>query len=152
MKLALGAIGAATGAIVAVPSLLSAFTPVLKSRQKELWRPVGRLEDFPIGQTAKANVDVSGIDWARSLGKKGVYVSRPSQEEVVVFSRSCTDLGCPINHDPGSGWFFCPCHGGIFDETGERRAGPPKRALYRYSYRLKDGDIEIDLLSLPPMT
>lgn len=152
MKVALGAIGTTTGAIVAIPSILSAFTPVFKKRDHVLWRSLGPLENFKVGSTSKANVEVEDEEWSQTLRKKGVYVWRPKEDEVVVFSRSCTDLGCPINYDPGSGWFFCPCHGGIFDQEGERRAGPPKRALYRYEKRIRNGELEIDLRSLPPMT
>jgi menaquinol-cytochrome c reductase iron-sulfur subunit len=91
-------------------------------------------------------------DWARSLGEKGVFVWRASEEEVVVFSRNCTDLSCPVTWDPGSNWFYCPCHGGIFAQDGTNVAGPPTRPLYRYANRVQNGVLEIDLLSLPPMT
>ncbi|WP_164102419.1 QcrA and Rieske domain-containing protein [Candidatus Laterigemmans baculatus] len=82
---------------------------------------------------------------------QSVYVWRRSAEEVVVFSRSCTDLGCPVTWDPGSHCFLCPCHGGIFAKDGERMAGPPDRPLYRYANRVRDGRLEIDLSSVPPM-
>jgi hypothetical protein len=71
----------------------------------------------------------------RPLSRQGVYVWRPTDEEVVVFSRSCTDLGCPVIWDGGSQCFFCPCHGGIFARDGRRMAGPPDRELYRYANR-----------------
>ena len=31
-------------------------------------------------------------------------------------------------------------------------AGPPNKPLYRYANRVRDGVLEIDLFSLPPMT
>lgn len=93
-------------------------------------------------------------DWARSLDEKGVYVWRKSEKEadVVVFSRNCTDLSCPVKFDEGSECFYCPCHGGIFDKQGIPLAGPPSVPLYRYANRVRGGVLEIDLNSLPPMT
>jgi menaquinol-cytochrome c reductase iron-sulfur subunit len=137
--------------IVALPSLVTALTPVWR-RPREQWQPIGRLQDFPVDGVQRAIVEVARDDWAESLRLKGVYVWRPSEEEVVVFSRNCTDLSCPVTWDPASGWFYCPCHGGIFAKDGERMAGPPKRALYRYANRIRNGVVEIDLRSLPPMT
>jgi menaquinol-cytochrome c reductase iron-sulfur subunit len=140
------------GGIVGVPALLTGLSPLFLRQRGERWRPVGRIEEFPIDEVRKAVVSVTRDDWADALREKGVYVWRPSEADLVVFSRNCTDLSCPITWDPGSGCFFCPCHGGIFSRSGERMAGPPKRPLYRYANRVRDGVVEIDLNSLPPMT
>jgi Rieske Fe-S protein len=74
-----------------------------------------------------------------------------SPDQFVVFSRACTDLSCPVRWDPGSQWFFCPCHGGIFDRRGEPRAGPPAVPLHRYQTRIRDGILEVDVFSVPPL-
>jgi menaquinol-cytochrome c reductase iron-sulfur subunit len=144
-------VGLAVAAIVGIPSLIVAMSPVIDRRRGPVWRPLGRLEDFPVGDVTKALVEVARDDWARSLRTQAVYVWHAGPQELVVFSRKCTDLSCPIVWDPGSEWFFCPCHGGIFSKEGEPMAGPPKRPLYRYAYRLMNGVVEIDLNSLPPM-
>jgi menaquinol-cytochrome c reductase iron-sulfur subunit len=143
--------GLFTAGLFIVPSIITAFTPVWRGRQST-WRPVGNLDDFPVDDVTRTVVPLAREDWSASLQRKGVYVWRPNTEEVVVFSRNCTDLSCPVTWDPASGWFYCPCHGGIFARNGERMAGPPKRALYRYANRVRDGVLEIDLQSLPPMT
>jgi menaquinol-cytochrome c reductase iron-sulfur subunit len=140
--------GMTAAAAVGVPVLSAALSPATHVRKEPKWQPVGRPEDFPIDEVRKAVVAVPRDDWARSLREQAVYVWRPSPREVVVFSRKCTDLSCPVTWDPGSGCFFCPCHGGIFAKNGERMAGPPKRPLYRYPNRLREGVIEIDLNSL----
>lgn len=140
--------------IAGVPSLITALSPALKRREEELWVPVGALDEFPAGDMSKAVFETPRDDWDRSLREKGVFIWRPSEreEEIVVFSRNCTDLSCPVTWDPGSGWFFCPCHGGIFSKDGENRAGPPDRPLYRYANRVRNGMLEIDLRSLPAIT
>ena len=33
--------------------------------------------------------------------------------------------------------FGCPCHGGLYDAEGNRRAGPPVRSLDRFMFSIK---------------
>lgn len=138
--------------ILGIPALLCALSPSLKRRSGNAWRSAGPLDDFTLGKVEPAVVEVQRGDWAKSLDTKTVYVWRRSEDEVIVYSRNCTDLSCPVNFDPGSECFFCPCHGGIFGKDGRPMAGPPKVPLYRYANRVRDGELEIDLHSLPPMT
>jgi menaquinol-cytochrome c reductase iron-sulfur subunit len=144
--------GAALGAILSVPALVAALSPAWKRREGEVWRSTGALEDFAVGRVQPAVVQVQRGDWSRSLDAKTVYVYRKTEVEVIVYSRNCTDVSCPLVFDPGSECFFCPCHGGIFGKEGNPMAGPPKVPLYRYANRVRDGQLEIDLYSLPPMT
>jgi Rieske Fe-S protein len=37
--------------------------------------------------------------------------------------------------------FICPCHGGAYDTEGNRTAGPPVRALDRYTYSIIEGNL-----------
>jgi menaquinol-cytochrome c reductase iron-sulfur subunit len=103
-----------------------------------------------VGTVSAAEVEVTDAAWGDRLRRKGVYVWREDATAVVVFSRHCTDMGCPVQWDPGSEWFYCPCHGGVFSQEGEPKAGPPKFPLYRYRFRVRDGELEIDLRSIPP--
>jgi menaquinol-cytochrome c reductase iron-sulfur subunit len=152
MAWALSGIGLATAGMIGIPSLLAAFSPLFTRRAATAsWQPLGTLADFPPGEMRKVVILVSREDWGRSLREKAVYAWRPTEGEAVVYSRSCTDLGCPVTWDPGSECFFCPCHGGIFAKNGDRMAGPPKRPLYRYASRIRNGGIEIDVHSLPPV-
>lgn len=144
--------GAMSALFVAGPLIATAMSPVLQRRKGPAWRSLGDLAQFEPGAVQKAYVEVKREDWANLLQSKGVYVSRRPDGEVIVFSRNCTDLSCPIAWDPRSGCFFCPCHGGIFNKDGERLAGPPKRPLYRYAARIREGRLEIDINSLPVIT
>lgn len=141
-------VGLAVAGAIAVPPIVTVLSPVIRRRRRDVWRPIGRLDAFEAGTTTKALVDLPREDWAQALGVQAVYVRRV-HDELIVFSRKCTDLGCPVVWDPGSTWFFCPCHGGIFDEHGNPQAGPPPRPLYRYAHRIRDGVVEIDLASIP---
>ncbi len=145
---------AVIAAIVAIPVLLFALSPAIRKRAGPVWVPVGTLDEFALATVTKAVVVPPAAEEEpnHSVREKGVFVWRPTEEEIVVFARSCTDLGCPVTWDPGSGWYFCPCHGGIFAEDGRNVAGPPSRPMYRYVSRIRGNVLEIDLRSLPPMT
>jgi menaquinol-cytochrome c reductase iron-sulfur subunit len=142
--------GAATSAAaVAIPALVSALSPVIQRRGGEDWRAAGPLEDFPVREVHQAIVTAAEDNWPPAFEPLAVFVWRASETEVIVYSRNCTDLQCPLNYDAGSSCFFCPCHGGIFATDGERMAGPPSRPMYRYAVRVRDGILEIDVNSLP---
>lgn len=142
---------ASIAALVGIPTLIYAISPGTNRRSEQRWGSLGPLADFVPGTISAAVVQLPKDDRVSSPVKPGVYVWRVDQEEVIVFSRSCTDLGCPVTFDPGSECFFCPCHGGIFSKQGDPMAGPPDRPLYRYHTRLQNDELQIDLNSVPPM-
>lgn len=143
-------IGLAVAAMVGIPSLIAGFSPLWKPRpREEEWRSLGRVGEFPVGEMRKIVVRLPEEKWGDALREKAVYAWRPSDGEAIVYSGSCTDLGCPLTYDPGSRCFFCPCHGGIFDKDGRRLAGPPKRPMYRFTVRIVDNEVLIDLNSVP---
>ncbi len=136
--------------VVGIPAVITGLSPALRPPRQETWRSIGRLSDFPTGAVGMGIVVGDTTVWPRSFRSQAVFVSRQTDDDVVVFSRSCTDLGCPLTYDPGSTCFFCPCHGGIFAQDGTRLAGPPKGPMYRYAHRIRDGVLQIDLSSIPP--
>ncbi|OFZ53318.1 MAG: hypothetical protein A2428_10235 [Bdellovibrionales bacterium RIFOXYC1_FULL_54_43] len=156
LKRVVHAVGAFTGAVVVFPAFVTALSPVLRRPESSRWRVLGGVANFPLDQVTPTTVkvgDQSAADPLDSgLGDQLVYVWRQAERQFVVFSRSCTDLGCPLNFDPGSEMFLCPCHGGIFAKDGTVKAGPPSRPMDRYANRLRDGFLEIDLHSVPPMS
>jgi menaquinol-cytochrome c reductase iron-sulfur subunit len=141
--------GAIAAGIIAIPAAITGLSPILRPHRRNAWRAVGRLDSFPIGSVQTTKV-AGGQRWPRPLPAEAVFVWRPTSDDLVVFSRRCTDLACPLQHDAGSGCFFCPCHGGIFSQSGEVMAGPPDRPMDRYASRVREGIVEIDLASLPP--
>lgn len=153
-RTASGVLLATTGSLVAagvvgVPALVSALSPAFAGRAST-WRSVGRLQDFPIGEVTEAAIAVDPHQWPRGIREQNVFVWRRSEQEIIVFSRSCTDLGCPLDYEPGSGCYLCPCHGGIFAQDGRRLAGPPKSAMHRYEHRVRENVLEVDTASIPP--
>lgn len=139
----------AVACVVGIPVLISGLSPALKSRQ-QLWRRVGDLTKFPTGQVSHGFVSPDTGAWPRTFGEQAVFVWRPSDADIIVFSRSCTDLGCPLEYETGSGCFLCPCHGGIFGPDGSRLAGPINSPMHRYVHRIREEVLEVDVASIPP--
>lgn len=146
--------GGGVAGVVAVPVLMTVLSPGLRRHRDELWQSLGRVDGFPLGEVVKARIEIPQdlAVPAAGLAEKAVFVYRPSDTEIIVYARNCTDLSCPLTWDKGSGWFVCPCHGGIFTIEGEPVHGPPSRPMYRYELRIRNGVVEIDLNSLPPIT
>ncbi len=142
---------AAVALVVGVPTVIYAVTAGRRDVGADEWRDLGPLDSFSVGEHHEALIGRSTESKAAQTLQQGVYVWRVSENQVIVFSRSCTDLGCPVTFDRGSECFLCPCHGGIFDKQGERMAGPPDRSLYRYETRVENGVLQVNLSSVPPM-
>lgn len=91
--------------------------------------PLARLEDIPVG----------GALSATAPGRKKVLLVRPTADEVVGLSAICTHQGCTVV--PDSGALGCPCHGSVFELTGEVRRGPAETALAAFAVTVVDGDV-----------
>lgn len=81
----------------------------------------------------------------------------------ILYSR-CVHLGCPVQPNGPideaakkdvdgvelrpvlAQSFGCPCHGGLYDSEGNRSAGPPVRALDRYTFSIKNGNLVLNEL------
>jgi nitrite reductase/ring-hydroxylating ferredoxin subunit len=116
----------------------------------ESWLSLGRLEQFPSGQTRLATYK---IPWsmpgtakpATSHAGFGMLTIRTFQ----VFAINCAHLGCPVRWFPQSNLFMCPCHGGAYYQDGSRASGPPERGLFQYHYKIEDGKLLIKAGEMP---
>ncbi len=70
-----------------------------------------------------------------------VYARIDETGAPVVFSGTCTHLGCTVNWDESERTFKCPCHGGVYGEDGTVKAGPPPRPLTRLAAEVRDGEV-----------
>ena len=121
------ALGAGCGAL-GVPFVGFTLGPLLH-KAPIVWRTVGKLADFQIGETANVSlVDASPLPWAGVTAKSAAWLRRTGEREFVAFSVNCAHLGCPVRWLPSARLFMCPCHGGVYYENGTRRRGasPPR--------------------------
>lgn len=163
-------IGALIGAIVTLPALAAALVPgFVKQKSKPV--NLGPLANFKEGQyyvttfprQAEANAEEKGIisHMTAFIRNNGTTNGSPS---FTCISNRCVHLGCPVQAGgpvfdkesktvktssggidvtpalPAAG-FICPCHGGAYDQEGNRIAGPPVRALNRFEFSIVDGNL-----------
>jgi Rieske Fe-S protein len=152
-------LGAAIGAVVTIPVLgfmvLPSFTEV-----EETEADLGPIDNFPQGDYVIASY--LSDPKAGEVSRRTAFVRNNGLTDggepsfTILYSR-CVHLGCPVQpngpiDEQGTKkvngvelrpvlaqTFGCPCHGGLYDAEGNRKAGPPVRSLDRYTYSIKDG-------------
>jgi len=146
LSLAAGGVGAL---IVMLPVASFILAPFFK-RTQEIWRSVGKVESFTIGETTAVKYeDPSPLPWAGVTAHSGAWLRRVNADTFIAFSINCTHLGCPVRWLPKANLFMCPCHGGVYYEDGTVAAGPPPLPLRRYPVRVTNGDVEIQTAPIP---
>jgi menaquinol-cytochrome c reductase iron-sulfur subunit len=159
-------LGAMIGAIVTIPplGLLTASAFEGQSFQKV---NLGPINDFPLGKfiitTFVEDPEAGEVSRRTAYIRNNGFLDKlPS---FTILSNHCAHLGCPVQPNgpvdtsatktqkdragnvvlsktpvqPAG--FGCPCHGGQYDTEGNRTAGPPVRALDRYSYSIVEGHL-----------
>jgi Rieske Fe-S protein len=159
-------LGAVIGAAVTVPVAGFVIGPSFtKARNKDEEVDLGPLTNFPEGEwrvvTFRSKEQEGDVSLRTAFVRyNGLANSVPS---FTIISNRCAHLGCPtqpggptdadkaveVQTDAGTvrlipaqpASFVCPCHGGAYDTEGNRTAGPPVRALDRFSYSIVNGDL-----------
>ena len=138
ISIALGSIGAALAAIPSIGFLLGL------RKTPQVWRTVGKLDDFKIGSTVNvAFEDSSPLPWSGVTAQTAAWLRRTSEQQFIAFSMNCTHLGCPVRWLADANLFMCPCHGGVFYSDGQVASGPPPKPLNQYPVRVQNGQVQI---------
>lgn len=148
MKVSLG-LGGLAAAAVSVPVVGALVAPLLEDNA-DVWRAVGTPDDFPVGTTKLVkfeNADPKA--WAGTTAHTAAWLRRESAEQFIAFSANCTHLGCPVRWEADADLFMCPCHGGVYYRDGTVAAGPPPKAMTRYSVRVAQGQVQIGTAPIP---
>jgi menaquinol-cytochrome c reductase iron-sulfur subunit len=140
------------GVALAVPIVSYLMSPVIRGKKigYESWLSLGRLEQFPPGQTRLATYKNPVVN--PGDGKTGdiaCWVRNVDDQKFQVFAINCAHLGCPVRWFPQSSLFMCPCHGGAYYQDGSRASGPPERGLFEYHYKIEDGKLLIKAGEMP---
>jgi menaquinol-cytochrome c reductase iron-sulfur subunit len=146
LSLVTGGVGAL---ILAAPIAGFILAPFF-ARKHEIWRSVGKVESFKIGETTAVQYeDASPLPWAGVTARSAAWLRRVDAGTFIAFSINCTHLGCPVRWLAKANLFMCPCHGGVYYQNGAVAAGPPPLPLPRYPVRVKDGDVQIETSAIP---
>ena len=146
LSVTLSAIGAA---LVAIPSV--GFLLGLR-KTPQVWRTVGKLNDFQPGSTVNVSfLDSSPLPWSGVTAQTAAWLRRVEDDRFIAFSMNCTHLGCPVRWLADADLFMCPCHGGVFYKNGAVASGPPPKPLNQYPVRVYNDEVQI-LTSPVPIT
>ena len=153
-------VGAAIGAVVTLPvvgfMVLPSFTNV-----EEDEADLGPIENFPEDEYVIATY--LGNPAYGEVTRRTAFIRNNGQTDAgepsftILYSR-CVHLGCPVQPNGPideearkelkngvelrpvlAQSFGCPCHGGLYDAEGNRRAGPPVRSMDRYTFSIRNG-------------
>lgn len=142
-------LAAVCGLVLAVPGVGFVFGPLFR-KTPEIWRAVGKLGDFAVGETVNVTIlDSSPLPWAGVTARTAAWLRRVDHNEFVAFAVNCSHLGCPVRWLQDANLFMCPCHGGVYYSDGRVAAGPPPRSLTRYPVRIRKGKVEIQTQPIP---
>jgi menaquinol-cytochrome c reductase iron-sulfur subunit len=147
-KMSVG-VGVLCGAAISTPGIGFVVAPLFRAQPLE-WRPVGKLDQFKVGQTVNVVFqDASPLPWAGVTSRTAAWLRRVSDGEFMAFSVNCAHLGCPVRWMEDARLFMCPCHGGVYYEDGRVAAGPPPHPLTRYPVRVNGDQVEIRTDPIP---
>jgi len=150
VKLLMGG-SAFAGLLVSIPFVGALIEPLL-GKKNEVWRVIGPVDDFKVGETKLVNFEnADPLPWSGVTDKTAAWLRRSTENEFIAFSVNCTHLGCPVRYINDAGLFLCPCHGGVYNNDGSNAAGPPPIPLPRYKARINNNKVEI-LTSPIPIT
>lgn len=159
-------IGAAIGVVVTVPAVGFAVVPAFVD-QGNPDIDLGPIDNFPQGQWVITHFNLRPEEG--EVARRVVYIRynglADNEPSFTIISNRCAHLGCPVQPGGliqsdktkdqkasggqeiqltpviGLSSFTCPCHGGSYDSEGNRTAGPPVRALDRWTYKIKNGNL-----------
>ena len=160
-------LGALIGVVVTAPVLgFTVLPPFIKQGHPKI--DVGAIEDFPENKFVIATYMLKPADG--EVSRRTAYIRNngfiDNVPSFTVLSNRCAHLGCPTQPNgpifdkqkveqttktgdvsliPAlpAGGFGCPCHGGQYDQEGNRTAGPPVRALDRYEFYIRNGNLAL---------
>jgi menaquinol-cytochrome c reductase iron-sulfur subunit len=146
VSIGLGAVG---GLAIGAPLVGFVVAP-LGREVPRLWRSVGKVRDFRIGETVNVKfVDTSPLPWAGVTANTGAWLRRISEDTFTAFAINCAHLGCPVRWLADARLFMCPCHGGVYYEDGTVAAGPPPHPLSQYLVRIEGDEVLIRADPIP---
>ncbi len=145
-------LGGVCAAILGVPLVGFVIAPLF-GKAKESWVPIGKIDDFKIGQTVNVPLpDPSPLPWAGITARGAAWLRRESEDRFIAFAVNCTHMGCPVRWLQDAELFMCPCHGGVYYKDGTVAAGPPPKPLVRFDVRVANGQLEIKSAPIPITT
>jgi Rieske Fe-S protein len=139
VKVVIAALGTIMGAVIGLPAISYMLSPAFKKQVTDVWVSAGPLENYPVGVPTLFSFTRTKINgWEKTVNSFGVYIYRPTEEEILALSNVCTHLSCRVTWREDVEYYFCPCHDGRFDINGQVISGPPPKPLYSYETKVEE--------------
>ena len=140
-------LGGIIQAALALPALAYLLIP-RRTNTDAGWTDAGSVDALPVDRPVALSILRERQDaWKSSVEEMTVWAVKKDDSEVVVYSSTCTHLGCGVGWDEEEQHFACPCHQSIFGKDGAVTGGVAPRPLDRFQTR-----IEGDRLWLGPLS
>lgn len=142
LQTAIWGIGGLIGIGFGVPAIAYIAEPSLKNAQTQTWMRLGPTTKVELGTpTLFSFTRQTQTGWIMNTEELSVYVLSTDGRTYIAMSNICTHLGCHIRWISEQNHFFCPCHNGVFDSSGNVVSGPPPRPLTRYDVKVDNGEL-----------
>jgi menaquinol-cytochrome c reductase iron-sulfur subunit len=151
VALLLAGVGGVASVIYGIP-IIGGVLSALFVEPKDVWRDVGAVDKFKIGDTTQVVFQypfADTITWSGSTANTASWLRRTGQDSFIAFAVYCTHLGCPVHWLADPKIFLCPCHGSVFNADGTVAGGPAPRPLFNYDVRVRNGRVEIKTTHQP---
>ena len=146
LSIATVGVGGAIAGVAAAPAAAYLLAP---TTQEATFRPapLGPVSQFtastafpptaaPYVEDPAQPITSAGLAYVMHTGHSGRdWLARDAM--FVIWSNRCMHVGCPVAAT--SVGFSCPCHGGQYNTSGKRIAGPPIRPLDRFQWEIRPG-------------
>lgn len=114
-------------------------------RRETMWLRAGAVSNLEEGTPLPITLRVARPDGpSEVVDRKVVYLVK-NGSEVRVLDSTCTHLGCRTRFNTESRQIECPCHGGIYDVSGNVVSGPPPAPLRAMTARIDDGQVMVQV-------
>jgi menaquinol-cytochrome c reductase iron-sulfur subunit len=144
LAIAIGAIGAVIGVVIAIPAVAYVVGPALKRKTSENWVRLGPTSKVELGTPTLFKTSIERqTGWILTEEELSIYILTEDGRDYIALSNVCTHLGCRVRWITDQGQYFCPCHNAAFDKIGLVVSGPPPRPLDRYETKVEDDQLYI---------
>lgn len=142
LQSAIWGIGGLIGLGFAVPAVAYVVGPALGGTQTQTWMRLGPTSKVELGTPTLFSFTIqTQTGWIVNSEEISVYILSTDGRTYIAMSNICTHLGCHIRWIAEQNLFFCPCHNGQFDISGNVIGGPPPKPLNRYDVKVENGQL-----------
>ncbi len=134
-------VGGFMAAGMLMPLARFAIDPVLQKEEAGSLVQVGLLKDLT-NEPKRFDFKVKQVDgWVKSDAPHSAWVYKDEKGDIIALSPVCKHLGCTVgwnDNKDNPDQFFCPCHGGRYEKSGQNIKGtPPLAPLDHYQVKVE---------------